>query len=118
LAIDFAKPWMESERKDALAASARAIACLRLDGPLYPYSEGCVPHLVPNHADKNRCAPICRESGVNIFLDTIQRFLVTGVADRGDLSDVTDVPGICPFVGGSANGTARLIMSAQCIVSA
>jgi hypothetical protein len=25
LAIDFARPWMESERKDALAVSARAM---------------------------------------------------------------------------------------------
>jgi hypothetical protein len=62
LAIDFANPWIESERRDALAVSARAIACLRSDGPLHPRSEGRAAS-PPNHCYKNRCALICRESG-------------------------------------------------------
>src|SRR5271156_1071077 len=67
LAIDCANPLIESERRDALAASARAIACLRSDDPLDPRSERRAASL-PNHSDKNRCALICRESGVNNLL--------------------------------------------------
>jgi hypothetical protein len=47
LAIDSASPLIESDRKDALAASARAIACPRSGYCLYPRSE-IVP-LSPNH---------------------------------------------------------------------
>jgi hypothetical protein len=46
LAIDSANPLIESERRDALAVSARAIACLRSDYCLDPGSE-IVP-LSPN----------------------------------------------------------------------
>jgi hypothetical protein len=48
LAIDSANPLIESERRDALAVSARAIACLRSDDRLDLGSE-IVPRLSPNH---------------------------------------------------------------------
>jgi hypothetical protein len=64
LAMDCASPLIESERKDALAVSARAIASLRSDDPRQ-FRKMC--RIPPNHSDKNRCAAICRESAVNIF---------------------------------------------------
>src|ERR1700734_1221279 len=63
---------MESERRDALAVSARAMPASAWTCSPYPRSEE-LPHLVPNHGHKNRCESICRESRVNICLTFIQR---------------------------------------------
>jgi hypothetical protein len=50
-----------------------------------------VPHLFPNHPDKNRCALICRESGVNILLNTIQRFFDARAGRAGKPARAVDV---------------------------
>src|SRR6516162_10686597 len=57
---------MESERRDALAVSARAMPASAWTFSPYPRSEQ-VPHLVPNHGHKNRCESICRESSQYLF---------------------------------------------------
>src|SRR5262249_54057919 len=61
----------------------RRAPCLApvLDYPLHPASEGCF-HLSRITSDWNRCALICRESGVNIFNDS----LTTIFAQRGSRS--------------------------------
>src|SRR5262245_47757164 len=58
LAIDWASPLMESGRADACAASARAIAGLRSDGPRQP---GWMCRISPNRGHWNRKPVICRE---------------------------------------------------------
>src|SRR3569832_727072 len=65
LAIDCARPLMESLDADALATWARAIKGLRCRFPLPPRDR--TPHIAPNqYGDWNRWRLICRESaGVN-----------------------------------------------------
>src|SRR3984885_8940560 len=72
LAIDCAKPLIESDRKDALAISARAMPASAWMIPR-PASKRCAASL-PNHCHLNRRESICRESEdsrVNIFLTSI-----------------------------------------------
>src|SRR5580704_3364234 len=61
LAIDWASPLIESDRIDALAASARAIAGLRFEVPHQP-SSGRMCRISPNHFHWNRETRTCRES--------------------------------------------------------
>src|SRR4029079_11044096 len=49
LAIDCARPLIESACADALATSARAIEGLRSEFPLSPSRRKDVPHRFPNH---------------------------------------------------------------------
>src|SRR5712671_7374911 len=60
LAIDWASPLIESDRVDALAASARAIAGLRFGSS--PPSSGRMCRIFPNHFHWNRETRTCRES--------------------------------------------------------
>src|SRR5215472_15882501 len=60
---------MESDCRDALAASARAIDGLRSDRPHQP-STGRMCRISPNHFHWNREKPFCRESRVKFWVCT------------------------------------------------
>src|SRR5215469_12567709 len=72
LAIDCAKPLIESERKDALAASARAMpASGRIISSARSGESGYA--VSPNHLYLNRRESVCRESGVNILKESFPK---------------------------------------------
>src|SRR5262252_4730269 len=67
LAIDCARPLIESVPADALAR-AGAMPGLPLQVcPRHPRVGQDVPHLFPNHFDLNRLANLCRESANHFF---------------------------------------------------
>ena len=112
LAIDCASPLIESERRDALAASARAIACLRSDDSVrHPRSKRCAASLriVIN---KNRCALICREFASQYFFKIVPSFLQrnSGSPIRHDLQK----PFALNHLRQGERNTALLIASSKC----
>src|SRR5262249_14216268 len=66
LAIDCARPLIESVPADALARAGAMPGLPIEDCPRHPRVGQDVPHLRPNHFDLNRLANLCRESRESI----------------------------------------------------
>src|SRR5690242_821784 len=88
LAIDCARPLMESERDDALATPARAIDGLRSDFPCHSRKD------VPHQSESARSYESMRDSlsrvCVNIFLSVANRIRFCFVAERA-LDDFREI---------------------------
>src|ERR1035438_6337107 len=77
LAIDCARPCMESERADALAAPARAIDGLRSDFFPYHPDRKDVPHRIPNQCRlESMDADLSRVRRVNYLKNVTHEYLV------------------------------------------